>query len=407
MRITKKIIGLILSVSLMAVPVTAHANMDGIDISSHQYGINVGQVAGLDFVIIKATEGQTYVNPDMSRTYRDAKANGLKTGLYHYASGGNAVAEAKHFVATIGDRVGENILVLDYEGSAVNNGVGWAKDFMDTVHNLTGVKPVIYMSRSVISRYDWTPAVNAGYKLWVAAYYQGYTPIYGFVHNPPIYGSLGEYANDTVMYQYTSTGRLSGWGGNLDLDVFYGDRSDWDALAGYQSSGDYSPGASTPSGDTVYYTVRYGDTLSGIASRYGTTYQQLANINGISNPNLIYPGQVLVIYGNSGNNGNASHGTVSATYTVRSGDCLSAIGARLGVSWQSIAETNGITSPYTIYPGQVIVIPGGTYDNTYTVRSGDCLSEIGSRFGIDWRDIASKNGIGSPYTIYPGQVIRL
>lgn len=387
MRISKKIVGLILSVALMAVPVTASANMDGIDISSHQSGINVDQVAGLDFVIIKATEGQTYRNPDMARTYRDAKADGLKTGLYHYASGGNAVAEAEHFVNVVGDRVGENILVLDYEGTAVNNGVGWAMDFMDTVYNLTGVKPVIYMSQSVISRYDWTPAVNAGYKLWVAAYYRGYTPIYGFVNDPPIYGSLGEYANDTVMYQYTSTGRLSGWGGNLDLDVFYGNASDWDALAGHQSSGDYNPGESAPSGDTVYYTVRYGDTLSGIASKYGTTYQYLAQINNISNPNLIYPGQVLII-----EKGNASHSSVSATYTVRSGDCLSVIGARLGVSWQSIANANGIKSPYTIYPGQVIRIPGGTYGDTYTVRSGDCLSKIGERFGIDWRDIANKNG---------------
>lgn len=402
MRISKKIAGLVLSAVMLAVPITASANMDGIDISSHQSGINVDQVAGLDFVIIKATEGQTYRNPDMSRTYQDARADGLKTGLYHYASGGNAVAEAEHFVNTVGDRVGENILVLDYEGTAVNNGVGWAMDFMDAVYNMTGVKPVIYMSRSVISRYDWTPAVNAGYKLWVAAYYRGYNPIYGFVNNPPIYGSLGEYANDTVIYQYTSTGRLSGWGGNLDLDVFYGNESDWDALAGHQSSGDYNPGESAPSGDTVYYTVRYGDTLSEIASKYGTTYQHLANMNGISNPNLIYPGQVLIIA-----KGNASQGTVSATYTVRSGDCLSVIGARLGVSWQSIAQANGIKSPYTIYPGQVVRIPGGTYGDTYTVRSGDCLSKIGERFGIDWRDIANKNGIGSPYTIYPGQVIRL
>lgn len=407
MRISKKIAGLVLLAVMLAVPVTASANMNGIDISNHQRGIDVDRVQGLDFVIIKATEGRTYRNPDMSRTYRDARAEGLKTGLYHYASGGNAVAEAEHFVNTVGDRVGENILVLDYEGTAVNNGVGWAMDFMDAVYNMTGVKPVIYMSRSVISRYDWTPAVNAGYKLWVAAYYRGYTPIYGFVNDPPIYGSLGEYANDTVMYQYTSTGRLSGWGGNLDLDVFYGNESDWDALAGHQSSGDYDPGEPEPSGDTVYYTVRYGDTLSGIASKYGTTYQHLAQINNISNPNLIYPGQVLVIYGNSGNNGNASQGTVSATYTVRSGDCLSVIGARLGVSWQSIAQANGITPPYTIYPGQVIAIPGGTYGDTYTVRSGDCLSKIGARYGIDWRDIARKNGIGSPYTIYPGQVIRL
>lgn len=407
MRISKKIIGLILSVALMAVPVTAYANMDGIDISNHQRGIDLDRVQGLDFVIIKATEGYTYVNPDMERTYRDARNAGLKTGLYHYASGNDAAREARHFVDTVGDKVGESILVLDFEGSALNRGVSWAKQFMDSVKNLTGVSPVIYMSRSVISQYNWDPVVDAGYKLWVAAYYAGNKNIYGFVSNPPLYGSLGEFSGSRVLYQYTSSGRLSGYSGRLDLDKFYGSEADWDKLAGTSSGADYSPGEpGHGTGESEYYTVRSGDTLSEIASRYGTTYQYLAQINNISNPNLIYPGQVLRIA--KGNNNNASHDKpVSATYTVRSGDCLSVIGARLGVSWQSIAQANGITSPYTIYPGQVIRIPGGTYGDTYTVRSGDCLSVIGAKYGIDWRDIASKNGIRSPYTIYPGQVIRL
>ena len=73
-----------------------------------------------------------------------------------------------------------------------------------------------------------------------------------------------------------------------DLNVFYGDRAAWDAYAAGSPAG-------SGSGGTVVYTVKSGDTLSGIALKYGTTYQHLAQINGIANPNLIYPGQKIRI----------------------------------------------------------------------------------------------------------------
>lgn len=109
--------------------------------------------------------------------------------------------------------------MLDYESSAVDQGVGWAKDWLDAVYNMTGVKPVIYMSNSVIHRYDWSE-VAKNYCLWNAGYYSGYNTIYGFVDNPPLRGSLGEFYDNTVLYQYTSSGRLRGWSENLDLDIF-------------------------------------------------------------------------------------------------------------------------------------------------------------------------------------------
>ncbi|MBT0903807.1 LysM peptidoglycan-binding domain-containing protein [Streptococcus infantarius subsp. infantarius] len=96
------------------------------------------------------------------------------------------------------------------------------------------------------------------------------------------------------------------------------------------------------------YTVRSGDTLSGIASKFGTSYQALASLNGISNSNLIYVGQVLRI------NGSASTGSVY--YTVRVGDNLSAIASRYGTSYQSIAALNGLANPNLIYVGQTLKI---------------------------------------------------
>lgn len=99
---------------------------------------------------------------------------------------------------------------------------------------------------------------------------------------------------------------------------------------------------------TSTYTVRSGDTLSSIASKFGTSYQALASLNGISNPNLIYVGQVLRV------NGSASASSVY--YTVRAGDNLSAIASRYGTIYQSIASLNGLSNPNLIYAGQTLRI---------------------------------------------------
>ena len=97
------------------------------------------------------------------------------------------------------------------------------------------------------------------------------------------------------------------------------------------------------------YTVQAGDTLSGIASKYGTTYQELARINNIANPNVIYPGQVIKINGE----------TVEKTYTVKSGDTLSGIANKYGTTWQNIYNNNRDiigSNPNLIKPGQVLKI---------------------------------------------------
>ena len=89
-------------------------SMNGIDISSHQNGINLNAVP-CDFVITKATQGTSYVNPDCDRAYQQAKAAGKCLGVYHYASGGGAIAEADFFLKNVQGYIGEAILVLDWE----------------------------------------------------------------------------------------------------------------------------------------------------------------------------------------------------------------------------------------------------------------------------------------------------
>lgn len=97
------------------------------------------------------------------------------------------------------------------------------------------------------------------------------------------------------------------------------------------------------------------------------------------------------------------------TYTVAEGDCLSVIGERLGLNWQEIAQINGICEPYIIYPGQVLKLPNGTQNNEiwYTVVEGDCLSIIANNFGVDMQQIINFNNIENPDLIYPGQSLRI
>ena len=207
--------------------------MNGIDVSSWQAGIDLSRVP-CDFVICKATGGAGYVNPDCDRAYQQAKALGKKLGVYHFAREagceGSAEAEARFFVDNVQGYLGEAILVLDWEASAVELGVGWAKAWLDEVQRLTGVKPLLYSYNNCVNSYDWTPVAQADYGLWNAGYYAYGTPM-GYNPDAPLIGGTGAWAG-AAMYQYTSEGRLDGWDGNLDLNVFYGDAAAWDAYAG-------------------------------------------------------------------------------------------------------------------------------------------------------------------------------
>lgn len=329
----------------MCLTSTAFAKMDGIDVSSWQTGIDISQVK-CDFVITKATEGTSYVNPDCDRVYQQAKSLGKNLGVYHYATGGNAVAEANYFVDNITGYIGEAILVLDFEGRAVNLGPTWAKTFLDTVYTRTGVKPLIYMSASVVSRYDWSSVRAGDYGLWIAGYSRGNSIFYGYNTDIPMNYNTGAWSDCVALYQYTSKGRLSGYNGNLDLNVFYGDKDAWNAYAGGGNS--VTTPSNPVSNQNIVYTVKPGDCLYNIGLKYGVSWESIAAINGVHPPYIIYPGQNLQI---SGNNANPT-----TVYTVKTGDCLSMIAERYGTSWQTLATINGISNPNLIYPGQTLKI---------------------------------------------------
>lgn len=115
--------------------------------------------------------------------------------------------------------------------------------------------------------------------------------------------------------------------------------------------------AQPSTGSGTIYTVKSGDTLSGIAAKYGTTYQALASYNGISNPNKISVGQKLKIPKKGATASQPA--AASSTYTVKRGDTLYGIALNQlgsGSRYPEIVKLNGLTST-TIYPGQKLKLP--------------------------------------------------
>ncbi|MBN1139211.1 MAG: LysM peptidoglycan-binding domain-containing protein [Anaerolineae bacterium] len=158
------------------------------------------------------------------------------------------------------------------------------------------------------------------------------------------------------------------------------------------------------------HVVRAGETLSSIAARYGTTPQAIAAANNLANANYIYAGQRLTIP--SGGGSAASGGT----HTVSRGETLSAIAARYGTTVAALVRANGLASANMIYVGQRLTIPGGgsagssggsQQGTAYTVRRGDTLASIASRYGTTAWAIASANGLANANYIYPGQRLRI
>lgn len=111
-----------------------------------------------------------------------------------------------------------------------------------------------------------------------------------------------------------------------------------------------------PVGETTY-VVQSGDTLFTIAVQFGTTVDVIAEANGITDTETIYVGQELVIPGVGAPAPSPSPSPGETTYVVQPGDNLFRIALRFNLTYQQLAEYNGITDPNDIYVGQVLRIP--------------------------------------------------
>lgn len=205
---------------------TAPQHAHGIDISSHQAGLNVPAIWA-DFVIVKATEGGGYVNPYMVSQAQATMGASKRLGFYHFSRPGDAAAQAHYFVSAVGALRSRATLWLDWEDNAVPQGPGWAKVFLDTVRSLTGSTPGIYMNGSAVNEYDWS-AVAREYPLWYAGG-PDYSD-YGAPYSDPAVPNVS-YWGQPLIHQYTEDGRLPGYSGTLDLNRLR-DRAAWDRMAG-------------------------------------------------------------------------------------------------------------------------------------------------------------------------------
>lgn len=324
--------------------------LNGIDISRYQAGIDLNAVPA-DFVIIGTSDGGV-VNPEADKQYQAAVRAGKLVGVYHYFRN-DPIKEAQFWAGiTNGYQNGKTVFFTDAETDHPNM-VALSKQFSDEFLRLTGIRPVTYTYWHLLAKYNWQPHVDANIGLW-GAWYPLLNQPAGYTiparETPPYWGE------SMMAWQYTSAGRLPGWNGDLDLNVFYGDAKAWYKYAAKNGAVTAPPAAKPPApapvkkpapapAATGTYTVRSGDTLSGIAAKYGTTYQELARINGIRNPDSIQAGQVLKVKGGA---------APAPTYTVRGGDSLSAIATAHGTTYTELARINGISNPDLIQPGQVL-----------------------------------------------------
>lgn len=381
-------------------------SIEGIDVSQFQGRINWEAVkaAGIRFAMLRAGYGAGTVDPEFNRNARECNRLGIPIGVYWFSYALNAeqaAREAEFCLNTIRAYRIEYPVCYDFEMDSVayaqSNGVvvdrGLATQFVqrfcETVESRK-YYAMFYSNRNFLNTmFDET--LTEKYDLWYAWY------------NPELDGT------NCGIWQYTSKGAVNGVDGNVDRDQAFKDYPTLIKNAGLNNLNGNTPIPPIEPEKTFVYTIKPGDTLSEIAERFGTTIQTLTALNGISNPNLIYAGQQIQIPGSNAGGGSGN----TFVYTIQSGDTLSEIAERFGTTTQALTALNGISNPNLIYAGQRILIPGsnagGGSGNSfmYTIQSGDTLSEIAERFGTTTQRLAALNGISNPNLIYAGQVIRV
>ncbi|WP_346925478.1 LysM peptidoglycan-binding domain-containing protein [uncultured Arthrobacter sp.] len=190
------------------------------------------------------------------------------------------------------------------------------------------------------------------------------------------------------------------------------------------------------------YTIARGDTISGIAGKFGLDTYAVLKLNGLQANTVIYPGQKIKLDGSAAPAPAPAPAAPApsapaggSAYTVKPGDTLSAIAARHGVKLSEVFGWNGLNMRSIIRPGQQIKIGGGAAapapsapapaapapsapapaapapsapaSGSYTIKSGDTLSGIAARNGVKLADILSANRLTMSSIIYPGQKLAL
>jgi lysozyme len=327
------------------------ATVPGIDVSYWQSGIDWPKVraTGQRFVMMKATEGETYTDPTFNDDWGGAKVSGLLRGAYcFFHPKQDPKKQAAHFISVVQAQndLGELPPSLDLEvtdGLTKDKIIARAKIWLDEVEAVFGRKPFIYSGVSFLetsfSEVGGGPPVWAkDYPLWLGWYPYQYTP--GMTPLMP----RGWFK--WTLWQYSESGRVNGINTKVDLDVFNGTEDELFAFSGAQ----------IPTQTPVTHTVAAGDSFESIANKYGVTVGELLT----ANPQLLKIGDKLTVAvpvsvptdgGASGSSGS------TRTYKVKRGDTLTAIAIRFGTTVAGLVAANNIANPNVIQVGKVLIIP--------------------------------------------------
>lgn len=199
--------------------------LKGIDISNWQKSLNLGRVSGIDFVVVKATEGLTFKDPYFKKFMGQAYRAKLLRGCYHFARPNDATAEADYFYKCVKKYLGKAVMVLDIEDTSIPDPSGWARRFAKRFYARSGVWPIIYVSSSYLRAYFQDDDGNYLAKkcgLWIAGYNKKYTTYPNTVcpYNIAPWDVL-------AMWQFSDCGTIQGASGQLDLDYAYMDNDAW------------------------------------------------------------------------------------------------------------------------------------------------------------------------------------
>lgn len=356
-----------------------------IDISSHQ-GNNANNIAGAEGVIVKVSQGISYINGFCDSQYQAAKASGKVLGIYHYISGeGGAKAEAKFFVDNSEDywKNDEVTMWADWESgsnSAWGNGE-YAADFITEVNRLIGVQCCgIYTGLDGITQ--TSALLSSTVPLWFAGY-------------PDLRDSweVPEFIWDVFPWPTLSMWQFTDSNGTLDRNIFYGDKETWRLLSNMGNrSFDLSPKNPPLSNNLQNSSL---ETLADIS------------INGGFGSDDIRKGNLLNYYTSIQAIINERLGVIDTT-TCHNILCNEVLDGRLG---------NGVDREFLLgsyyktvqnlidNPSEVIVTPGTGLE--ITVEDGDTLSGIAEQFGVSVDQIININGLSNPNLIYAGQKLRL
>lgn len=191
----------------------------GIDVSMHQRGMRLAPT-GASYVVVKASEGSGYEDPCKDDFASQTLAMGARLGFYHFAwpSANGVGEEVDTFVNAIRPYLDRRpFLYLDWEDDGAYYDYSWARQFLDQVHERTGIKPFIYMPASVAENGDWE-GVSNDYWLWAAGYPSSAPKVPATPDCPYAPFSHGWW---TLAWQYAGEGRAPGWDNDLDLNVCY------------------------------------------------------------------------------------------------------------------------------------------------------------------------------------------